>query len=283
MEKSPVMQRTKLIMVPVMIMVCYTILANVVIFLAYIFYEIAVDSGINTTDNPMDIGTWIAKNYTITSLLGNLFCFSSFSKRWEKLRSSLLDYKVNVNKVNINIATVLLFIGGSIFISYIIESTKINNLLSYDRITNTLQSGNAIGRFFAYVILAPIVEELCFRGIIFNQLLGWKKTRNALIIQAIMFGTIHWNIVQGVYVVLIALALGLLYLRYRKLWLCIVGHIAFNLPSFIMSIFPDFFAHIPIQIYLIASILFMFTGGYLLSKQPIAIPIEHNSINESIL
>ncbi|MCL2718088.1 MAG: CPBP family intramembrane metalloprotease [Lachnospiraceae bacterium] len=81
----------------------------------------------------------------------------------------------------------------------------------------------------AAVILAPIGEELLCRGIIQHYAL--KASRRfwiANVIQALMFGLMHLNWVQGTYAFFIGLVLGWLRHRYKTLWVPIIIHFVVN-------------------------------------------------------
>jgi membrane protease YdiL (CAAX protease family) len=81
----------------------------------------------------------------------------------------------------------------------------------------------------ATVVLAPFGEELLCRGII--QHFAMKISRHfwvANVIQALMFGIMHMNLVQGTYAFFIGLALGWLRHRYKTLWVPIIIHFVVN-------------------------------------------------------
>lgn len=80
------------------------------------------------------------------------------------------------------------------------------------------------------ILLPPVVEEVIFRGLILHYL---KKAGAcflaANIIQAVLFGIFHMNIVQGIYTMAIGLVLGYLAFRYETLLAPMVFHALFNL------------------------------------------------------
>lgn len=86
--------------------------------------------------------------------------------------------------------------------------------------------------FIATVILAPIGEELLCRGVIF-RLAGKVSAKFwvANCIQALAFGIIHANLVQGTYAFFLGLILGYIYGKYRNIWACMLLHGAVNLSS----------------------------------------------------
>ncbi len=81
----------------------------------------------------------------------------------------------------------------------------------------------------ATVLLAPIGEELLCRGVI--QYYAGKVSRRfwiVNIIQALMFGIMHGNLVQGFYAFLIGLVLGWLRYKYDSLLIPMVIHFVLN-------------------------------------------------------
>lgn len=102
------------------------------------------------------------------------------------------------------------------------------------------------------VILAPLVEELICRGIIFR--IAGKVSPGfwaANCIQALAFGIMHMNLVQGIYAFLLGLVLGYIYGKYRNIWICMLLHGVINLTSnyidYFFQIFPEKF-EIPVYI-----------------------------------
>ena len=96
------------------------------------------------------------------------------------------------------------------------------------------------------VILAPISEELVCRGLVFK--LAGKVSPNfwvANIIQALAFGILHGNWVQGIYAFALGIVLGLVYRRFQNIWLCMLLHAALNFSSILVgpyySLFPESF------------------------------------------
>lgn len=78
------------------------------------------------------------------------------------------------------------------------------------------------------VIMAPIFEEIVFRGIIQKGLLNkGVKPWKAILISAVVFGLVHGNPWQFVGAVLLGSVLGLVYYKTKSLLLSILLH-AFN-------------------------------------------------------
>lgn len=85
---------------------------------------------------------------------------------------------------------------------------------------------------FAAIVLAPIGEELLCRGLTLkfaNKAFGNFWVANVL--QAIVFGVLHANWVQGIYAFLIGLALGWMTKRYNSIIPAMICHAVVNFSS----------------------------------------------------
>ena len=83
---------------------------------------------------------------------------------------------------------------------------------------------------FAVVILPPLVEETVFRGLILHYLKkGGARFWAANLIQAVLFGIYHGNLIQGIYAFCIGVLLGYLAERYNSLIIPVLVHALFNL------------------------------------------------------
>ena len=82
----------------------------------------------------------------------------------------------------------------------------------------------------ATLILPPIVEEVIFRGLIL-QYLGKAGASFivANLIQAVLFGIFHMNLVQGIYTALLGFLLGYLAYRYDSIFVPMILHAIYNL------------------------------------------------------
>lgn len=86
-------------------------------------------------------------------------------------------------------------------------------------------------------LLAPLLEEVLFRGAIQGYLLRRFKPWVAITVASILFGAIHGNPVQVVYATLLGFVLGWLYYRTGSLLSVIVGHVLNNSLATVTTIF----------------------------------------------
>ena len=86
-------------------------------------------------------------------------------------------------------------------------------------------------------ILAPLAEEVVFRGAILRKLLGMMPTGRhwiAIAISALLFGIVHFNLPQGIHAFLIGLLLGWMYYRTQSIIPGIVFHWVNNTISYVI-------------------------------------------------
>ena len=90
------------------------------------------------------------------------------------------------------------------------------------------------------VVMAPLFEEIVFRGIIMKGLINkGTKPKTAIIISAIVFGLVHANPWQFVGAVLLGSVLGLVYYKTKSLLLPILLHAFNNLCSAILIFYGN--------------------------------------------
>jgi len=83
------------------------------------------------------------------------------------------------------------------------------------------------------VIIAPIIEEVIYRGIFLQGFLNKYNPAKAVIYSAIIFGAIHGNIPQFINATILGLILGYIYYKTDSVMLCILGHMVNNAFVFI--------------------------------------------------
>ena len=86
------------------------------------------------------------------------------------------------------------------------------------------------------VVLAPIAEEIFFRGIVFNALLREAGPRWAFLGSATLFAIVHASVVAFVPILLLGLALAWVYRRTQSLLAAIVVHATFNGMSVLLAL-----------------------------------------------
>jgi len=84
------------------------------------------------------------------------------------------------------------------------------------------------GHFAFYAVFVPMFEELLYRALILGYLLRHVPPWLALVVSTLLFAAGHPSWLFSGFS---GSAYGLLYLRFRSLWLCVLFHSAHNLVS----------------------------------------------------
>ena len=110
----------------------------------------------------------------------------------------------------------------------------LNLLIEQAGIPNTMEdtfiemSRNPLG-LLSIALLAPILEEMLFRGAIEGRLLRmWQNPWGAIIVSSLVFGVVHMNPAQIPFAFLLGVMFGWLYYRTGSLLPGIIGHVLNN-------------------------------------------------------
>lgn len=136
---------------------------------------------------------------------------------------------------------------------------------SYDETISPLFDADTIIVAVYVIILTPIIEELMLRGILFNRLRHGVSFTVANILQAMVFGIYHWNIIQGLYAFVIGLILGYIYEKTRTLLAPIIVHAIINGSGFLIM-WLSLGQYIPPWLAIIVGGGLLYGGVYLFKK-----------------
>lgn len=143
---------------------------------------------------------------------------------------------------------------GLILLSAITACIGANQLLTiirldeifpgYKQFEQAIFGGSILIQVLAAVILAPIIEELLFRGLVFKRLNSYVGRIPAMLISSVFFGAYHGNVVQGVYAFIVGMLFVYIYDKYKTIWAPNLAHVIANLTSILskeIGIFDIFY------------------------------------------
>lgn len=142
-----------------------------------------------------------------------------------------IDFKEIGPFHKINISSILMVILFTYLIMPLITTVNIITLFFTDNtaleLSNSIMDMPFILNFLMIAVLAPLSEEIIFRGIIFS---GYKKKNIIVgaIYSGIIFGFMHMNFNQMSYAVIIGIILALLNEAAGSIWASITAHIVIN-------------------------------------------------------
>lgn len=99
---------------------------------------------------------------------------------------------------------------------------------------DTIMSGKTILSFVCITLIGPITEELMFRGIIYKRVSRIMPLYRANLLQAVLFGGIHFNLAQLFDASAFGYIAGIMYTKYETCLVPILFHIFANVWSMVL-------------------------------------------------
>ncbi len=134
-----------------------------------------------------------------------------------------------------------------------------------DLVKATTQGSNALLSFAATVILAPVVEEAIFRGLVYPTLRKANGVFFALLIESLIFGALHGNTIWVAYAACMGVIMTLVFEATGSLWGSIAFHVSFNF----LGSYVGFFTSETLVgnlFFLLCALMIMAAGSLLLSR-----------------
>ena len=195
--------------------------------------------------------------------LGIIATIFILHKRSLKRGSSLAE-DVTLELDNLNRKKLLLLLitgfGFGFFFSALVTVIPFPEFLisDYNRASDNLTNGT--DPFLALLstsLLAPVTEELVFRGYMLNRLLAWFDEKKSILITSIVFALCHVSLIWIVYAFLMGVLLTKVSMEEDNIAYSIVLHIGFNLnvvPIWFINRIPEvsqvvFANHLLISLY----------------------------------
>lgn len=164
-----------------------------------------------------------------------------FLLRYSKKESFVQTYRFDVRPNSIQLFLALTIGFSALFFSgYIVQGLAMlfpEPYEAYVELFENLALGSALSLFIAVAVIAPLFEEILFRGYIFDQFeRRFAAIGMTIVASGVLFGLYHLNIFQGVFASVLGIVLGLSYYWTRSIWIPIMIHFANNLLSYLLGI-----------------------------------------------
>lgn len=135
-------------------------------------------------------------------------------------------FKQKSKKINIS-SLILLGIVISLlynFLAYYLNELFFKNVLY-------IEQNNMIITLISTGIIGPIIEELMFRGIIYNELKLKVSPMKAILLTTLFFAIIHFNILQIIYTFAVGFLFIFFYEKYKDIKAAIILHMTLNITT----------------------------------------------------
>ena len=155
---------------------------------------------------------------------------SMTKKRWVKYISFTLLVKITGLFAMLLAASIILYLFKD-SLGWIIE------------LLNDIQFGNMtplnyVFLFISICILAPLWEELFFRGILLRRLAKKWRISTSIIVSSLIFGLLHFGGNSIIHATLFGCFMAFAYLKTKNIWVPIALHSISNFMSFIAVLIP---------------------------------------------
>ena len=166
----------------------------------------------------------------ISDILAVLAIILIYHLKKRQIKKELLIIKTK----RVNLLTAVL-LGASVWcinsgVLSIVESLDLfkNAFETFSETTSAVISGNYIISLLGTIIIVPFAEEFLFRGVIYRTLDRRFSIATTIIIQAVLFGILHGNLIQGTYATFLGIAFGYITYKSQSIWPAVICHMVNN-------------------------------------------------------
>lgn len=178
--------------------------------------------------------------YTLLQLIAMIIALPVLYRFWrqDKLLCTVFHqrtengWKESDKRTRIGNAVLTLVCGAlaGIVLNNLIGATGLTELsTAYQEVTNRFFAPDVWVELVSFGIVAPLAEELLYRGIVYGRLSDWMSIPVAALVSALVFSGLHFNIVQFAYAFPMGLLLVFFLERCHSLIYAILGHVGANL------------------------------------------------------
>lgn len=173
------------------------------------------------------------ENYMLCKIIGSLVALPVVYQ----------DYKADLKRIGLygkkwpfsmEMMTNILFVMGIT----ICISVSLNNIISmsplmqvsteYQNASNAFYGSSIWLELLGSAIITPILEELLHRGVVYGRLRRMMRMWPAVIVSALVFAALHFNIVQFTYAFLLGIVFALFVEKTGHIYPAILAHIVAN-------------------------------------------------------
>lgn len=196
------------------------------------FSEISTDLSVLWSSQRFNTGIMILFSISCIAVFG-LWYYSRYEGNFLP-KPSAVFHPVSI------LGLILLAPAAQYLSSYLISFISVlfpSWLESYQKLMENAgtDGSSGIGMIFYIVLLAPVSEELIFRGVTLRQAKKALPFWAANLFQAVLFGAFHMNMIQGIYACCLGLLLGYICEKSGSIYNSILLHFLFNLLGTVLS------------------------------------------------
>ena len=180
----------------------------------------------------MILGTGV-ENYMLCKTIGSIVTIPVVFADYKKDLLLTGRYGLKNPITGVQIKQVLAVIGITIFLSI-----GLNNVICMSPLVQMSEEfqnasdafyGSSFGmELLGSALITPFLEELLHRGVVFGRLRRRMNMWQAVILSALIFAVLHFNIVQFIYAFLLGIVFALFVEKTGQLYPAVIAHIVAN-------------------------------------------------------
>lgn len=194
-------------------------------------YAAVTDTGFQELMTGMTTGDYSSLLVTLTFISSVITLLAFIFLKWTPLEREYM-----ASRPWATLAWVVFFTLGTILpLQWVYEQMQLLMPEHYEKLFEGIMA-KPYG-YLAIGILAPLVEEMVFRGAVLRRLLeviGGKWHWVSIVISAILFGAVHGNLAQFVHAFILGCVIGWMYYRTKSIVPGIVLHWVNNTVAYVM-------------------------------------------------
>ena len=131
-----------------------------------------------------------------------------------------------------------LFAGASLGMAVnnvIVMTPLIETSAGFQSANQAFFAGGVVFELLGSCLMIPLAEELLYRGVVERRLSLLCGSVPAIVLSAVIFGVMHWNVVQFLYAGILGLLLAWLLERTGFLYAPVLAHIGANVMAVVRS------------------------------------------------
>lgn len=143
--------------------------------------------------------------------------------------------------------------------------------------TNSAQIDGSLMSWLAAVVMAPVLEEIVFRGLVYTRLKKGMPAIVAAIIASFAFGLCHGTAIWIIYATALGLVMTWVFEKYQSLTASILFHFSFNTMGLVLNMIPESMAFV-LWILLAVSVVGLVYGVRQMKK--VVVVVETPAVEE---
>lgn len=183
---------------------------------------------------------WIMSHAVMLTVIAGIVAFPIFVLLMKKDRTrnireeKYVKYKKAAPYKFVFVAVLGVFacVGMNLFISL---TGIINWGGGFDDTAEAIYGGGMFWTVIGVVFVIPVVEEIMFRGLIYNRMRNYAGAVPAILVSALYFAIYHMNVPQGIYAFMLGVLMAWVYYRFKTILAPILFHVSANAVSVVLT------------------------------------------------